>query len=289
MRFNRVWIPCTGVKIARWKYHVFVSVGVIILDKQRSLLFLAFWLLVATPLPLLAQEGREIQPEAEQLMQLANQARAAAGVQTLRWDNALAAAARKHTLRMASEGPIAHQYPGELNVSERAGLTGAHFDLIEENVAVAHSVEAIHDGWMQSKLHRENLLSPEVDSVGIAIVVSRGVLYATADYSRSVQALTREQVESRFSELIQRTGVKVLADRRLARAACTMDKGMPRSDSLSQPTFIMRWEDSDLTHLPKQLLDRLASRQYQQAAVGSCDARGNDGTFTSYRLAVLLY
>ena len=104
--------------------------GVIILDKQRSLLFLAFWLLVATPLPLLAQEGREIPPEAEQLMQLANQARAAAGVQTLRWDNALAAAARKHTLRMASEGPIAHQYPGELNVSERAGLTGAHFDLI---------------------------------------------------------------------------------------------------------------------------------------------------------------
>ena len=140
--------------------------GVIILDKQRSLLFLAFWLLVTTPLPLLAQEGREIQPEAEQLMQLANQARAAAGVQTLRWDNALAAAARKHTLRMASEGPIAHQYPGELNVSERAGLTGAHFDLIEENVAVAHSVEAIHEGWMQSKLHRENLLSPEVDSVG---------------------------------------------------------------------------------------------------------------------------
>ncbi|WP_348261367.1 CAP domain-containing protein [Telmatobacter sp. DSM 110680] len=259
------------------------------LDKRLSLLFVAFWLLIAMSLPLLAQEGREIQPEAEQLMRLANQARAAAGVPPLQWDRSLAEAARKHTLRMASEGPIAHQYPGELNVSERAGLTGAHFDLIEENVAVAHTIEAIQDGWMQSKPHRENMLSPEVDSVGIAVVASRGVLYATADFSRNVQALTQEQVESRFSELIQRTGVKVLADHRAARAACIMDKGLPGSDSLSQPAFIMRWESSDVTHLPKQLADHLASHQFQEAAVGSCDARGDDGTFTSYRLAVLLY
>lgn len=241
------------------------------------------------PLLLSAQEGREIQPEAEQLMQLANQARAAAGVPPLRWDNSLAAAARKHTLRMASEGPIAHQYPGELNVGERAGLTGAHFDLIEENVAVAHTPESIHDGWMQSKPHRENMLSPEVDSVGIAVVASRGVLYATADYSRNVEALTREQVESHFSEMIQRTGVKVMADHRAARAACIMDKGMPRTDGLSEPTFIMRWEGADVTHLPKQLVERLESRQFRDAAIGSCSAHSDDNTFTSYRVAVLLY
>jgi hypothetical protein len=260
-----------------------------ILDKRPSLLFATFWLLLAMPLPLLAQERRDLQPEAEELMRLANQARAAAGAPPLRWDNSLAEAARKHTLRMASEGPIAHQYPGELNVSERAGLTGAHFDLIEENVAVAHSPEAIHDGWMQSKPHRENMLSPEVDSVGIAVVAVRGVFYATADYSRNVQALTQEQVESRFSELIQRTGVKVLADHRAARAACVMDKGSPGADGLSQPAFIMRWKSSDLTHLPQQLVDHLASGQFQEAAIGSCNGRDDDGTFTSYRLAVLLY
>ena len=133
------------------------------------------------------------------------------------------------------------------------------------------------------------MLNPEIDRVGIAVVASRGVLYATADYARSVEALTQDQVESRFSELIQNTGVKVLADRRFARSACLMDNGMPRSDGISQPTFIMRWEGSDTTHLPKQLVDHLASRQFQQAAVGSCQARGDDGTFTSYRVAVLLY
>lgn len=54
-----------------------------------------------------------MQPEAEQIMALANQARAAVGVGPLKWDEGLAIAARKHCLCMAAEGPIAHRYPGE--------------------------------------------------------------------------------------------------------------------------------------------------------------------------------
>lgn len=260
-----------------------------ILGKHSILSLAALLLCFSSWMEAGAQERRDLQPEAKQLMVLANQARATTGAPPLRWDSALAEAALKHTLRMVAEGPIAHQYPGELNLSERAGFTGAHFDLIEENVALASTPAAIHEGWMQSKGHRENMLNPEVDSVGIAVVASRGVLYATADYSRAVQALTQAQVESRFAEMIKSAGVKVLADHAFARSACLMDNGMPKSGGVSEPTFIMRWEGSDLSHLPKQLADRLASRQFRDAAVGSCDAHGGQGTFTSYRVAVLLY
>jgi uncharacterized protein YkwD len=257
---------------------------------KHSILSLAALLLCGSALMQAGAQGRgDLQREAEQLTALANQARAAAGAPPLRWDSALAEAARKHTLRMVAEGPIAHQYPGELNVSERAGLAGAHFDLIEENVAVGPTPTEIHDGWMQSKQHRENMLNSEVDSVGIAVVASRGVLYATADYSRGVQALTQAQVESRFSELIQSAGVKVLTDHSLARAACIMDNGMPRSTGTTQATYVIRWEGSDVNQLPRQLADHLASRQFREAAVGSCDAHGDNGTFTTYRVAVLLY
>jgi uncharacterized protein YkwD len=256
---------------------------------KQSILSLAALLAIAFTVSAAAQERHDLELEAKQLMALANQARAAEGAPPLLWDEALAKAALKHTLRMVAEGPIAHQYPGELDVSERAGLAEAHFDLIEENIAFGHTLESIHDGWMHSKGHRENLLNPEVNRVGIAIVASRGELYATADYSRAVEALTQAQVESRFSELMQRSGVKVLPDHRLARAACVMNSGMPLSDGISQPTFVMRWEGADLTHLPKQLVDRLASRQFSDAAVGSCNPHGDDGTFTSYRVAVLLY
>ena len=40
---------------------------------------------------------------------------------------------------------------------------------------------------MHSPGHRSNLLSPDVDHVGVAVVAARGVLYAVADYSRAVQ------------------------------------------------------------------------------------------------------
>lgn len=230
-----------------------------------------------------------IQPAAEQLMALANRARAEVGAPPLRWDAALAEAARKHTLRMIAEGQIAHRYGGELSVSERAAQAGAHFDLIEENVAIGPTPEAIHDEWMHSKGHRENMLNPDVNRVGIAVIAGRGVLYATVDFSRGVQALSPAQVESRVAGLIAPSGVKVLADHSLARAACPMDRGLPRSATAGQPTFVMRWQDSDLSHLPKNLVDQLASGRYREAAVGSCQPSGDNDTFTGYRVAVLLY
>jgi hypothetical protein len=51
----------------------------------------------------------------------------------------------------------------------------------------------------------------------------------------------------------------------------------------------MRWQGSELTRLPQSLLDRLASGRYRRASVGSCPAQGLEGTFSAYRVAVLLY
>ncbi len=156
-----------------------------------------------------SQSGRPgtIQPEAWQIVLLANQARAAAGAGPLQWDPALAEAARQHCLRMAAEGPISHRYGGEPDVGERAGQAGAHFSLIEENVAIAPTPATIHDGWMHSPGHRENLLNPQVDRVGVAVVASRGVLYAVADYERSVPVLTQAQVEAAVARLVRARGV----------------------------------------------------------------------------------
>jgi hypothetical protein len=244
----------------------------------------------ATVTASVAQMNPDIQPDAQQLMALANQARAAAGAQPLRWDPPLAQAALKHTERMVAEGPIAHRYPGELELKERAGLAGAHFDLIEENIAIGPTPAAIHDAWMHSEGHRDNMLNPEVNRVGIAVVASRGVLYATADFSRAVQKLSDTQVEARVAALIAPRGVKILADHAIAREACEADRGLPRSATGSaEPSFVMRWQDSDLSRIPNKLIGELASGRYREAEVGSCSPEGDNGTFTAYRVAVLLY
>lgn len=236
-----------------------------------------------------SQEAANIPTAAEQLFALANQARAQAGAGRLQWDPALAAAALKHCRRMAAEGPISHRYNGELDLSARAGQAGAHFGLIEENVAVGPSASVIHDEWMNSPGHRSNLLSPEVDRVGVAVVATRGVLYAVADYSRVVESLSSAQVEARVASLIRVSGVSIVGDPSEARAACATDQGAPHSSNGLQAGFIMRWQDSDLERLPQALERRLASGQYRRAAVGSCRARGVEGSFTAYRVAVVLY
>jgi hypothetical protein len=226
---------------------------------------------------------------AEQLLALANQSRAQVGLGRLQWDPALASAAMRHCERMAVEGPIAHRYTGELDLSSRAGAAGAHFSLIEENIAVGPYASTIHQGWLDSPGHRANLLNREIDRVGIAVIAAHGVLYATADYERDVPVLSQPQVEASIASLISASGVAIGNDAGAARAICALDRGVPASERGGQPGFVMRWQDADLSHLPRPLTERLASGQYRQAVVGSCPPKSVEGAFTVYRIAVLLY
>ncbi len=233
--------------------------------------------------------GRVVPGAGEQLMALANQARAEAGAGKLQWDDSLAAAARDHCLRMAAEGPIAHRYGGEDDLSTRAGRAGAHFDLIEENVAVGATPTEIHEAWMKSPGHRANLLNRDVNRVGIAVVAVRGVLYATADYARGVETLTPAKVEAHVASLVRVSGLTILANNGLARRICAEDRGLPAVQGEAPPGFLMRWQDSDVDRLPPALTEKLSSGQYHRAAIGSCPAQDVEGKFTVYRVAVLLY
>ena len=238
-----------------------------------------------------AQRGEAVpQPaKAEQLFALANATRAQEGKGKLVWDQALAEAAMKHCLRMAAEGPISHRYGGEPDLTARAGEAGAHFSLIEENIAVGSYPGSIHQGWMNSPGHRANLLNPEIDRIGVAVVAAQGVLFAVADYTRAVAVLSPQQVESTVGGLLRENGVSVRRDATDARAACRMDHGLPALAGTATPQFVMRWQDADLSRLPPELTQRLASGRYRQAEVGSCPARSAEGAFTVYRVAVLLF
>jgi hypothetical protein len=235
------------------------------------------------------QPGHARQEDAEELFALANLSRMHAGVGPLTWDPALAAAAQKHCLLMAKEGPIAHRYGGEPSLTQRAAVQGAHFSLIEENVAVGPSADAIHEEWMHSPPHRANMLNPDVDRIGAAIIAARGTLYAVEDFSAAVQQLSIAQVEARVAGLIRVSGVAILPNPAQAREACETNQGMPPSKPGMQPLFLMRWQSSSLSELPKVLTEKLASGRYRSASVGSCRPEGPQDSFSAYRVAVLLY
>ena len=128
-----------------------------------------------------------------------------------------------------------------------------------------------------------------MDRVGVALVASRGVLYAVADYERAVPLRSQAQVEAAVAAQLQAKGLTVLRDATIARAACTMDRGFPDAKSGPQPRFVMRWQDAEMSRLPDSLVNRLATGDYRSASVGSCPPQGQQGAFTAYRVAVLLY
>jgi hypothetical protein len=231
------------------------------------------------------------QPDAAgQLLMLANQSRAQAGLPPLAWDGALAAAAMKHCERMSVAGEdLEHRYPGELDLTERAAASGAHFSLVEENIAFGQYPAQLHNAWMHSEGHRENLLNPEVDHIGIAVVARGGNIYAVADFSRITRPRSLEQIESEVANLIRSSGLSLRSDATDARRACVFDHGLPNNLRGGLPMFVMRWQSAQPEQLPSALTAHLRSGQYQQAAVGSCPARNVEGGFTQYRVAVLLY
>jgi Cysteine-rich secretory protein family len=224
--------------------------------------------------------------QAEQLLTLANQSRVSNGLGALQWDPALAAGALRHCMRMAQTGSISHRYAGEPDVTERAAHAGAHFSLIEENVAVGPYSAGIHEGWMNSPDHRANLLNSGIDRVGIAVVQRGQDLYAVADYAHDAPVLTQAQVEATVAAMLRARRIEILKDASQARAYCASSG---RFKGTNQPDLAMRWQNTDVTALPPDLVKRMASGAYSKAAVGSCPAEEVDGGFTVYRVAVLLY
>jgi uncharacterized protein YkwD len=218
------------------------------------------------------------------LLDATNRERAAAGLHALRWDDALAAAARHHAQLMVRANTLSHQLPGEPALDQRAADAGAKYAMIAENVAIGPNPEAMHDGWMHSPGHRHNILNGELTAIGIAVTRGTDGLFAVQDFSRQVVNLSLAQQEQRVVSLLRATELLAADVNEDARKSCGMDRGYTGTSVL----YLVRFEVADLDKLPDELLQRIHTRKYQKGAVGACQG-GNVGGFTRYRIAVLLY
>ncbi len=256
-------------------------------NRTVFLFFFAFFSLCAAPLSASAAGLPQPAGGAEDLLiTQANQDRVARGLPPVARDPLLSEAAAFHALEMARHGDISHEFPGEPELSERGARAGVRFSLITENVAEASDPAVIHNLWMHSPGHRANLLDPEVNVVGIAVVVSNHQVYAVEDFASTVDALSFDQQEQTVASLLSRSGIAIKSGRSIdARKTCSMETGYAGA---RRAWFVMRYTASTLSELPTELASSLGSGRYHEAAVGAC-ASEDQGSFAGYNIAVLLY
>jgi hypothetical protein len=222
---------------------------------------------------------------AAHILELTNRDRVAQGLQPLRWNASLATAAQAHAERMASERFLSHEYPGEESLGRRAEGAGAHFQAIAENIARGYSDSAIEVEWMNSVAHRQNILDPQMNSIGVGVAERGGTLFAVEDFAHAAELLPPAEIERKIGALLRRDGIDPTAPREAAAQACMSNSGYPRGGT---GKLVIRFDTPNLDELPRGVEGPLRNGEYHRASVAACGG-GREGSFTTYRVAIVLY
>lgn len=151
---------------------------------MRIVIRLAALVMVGVSAILAAQAQTGAGAAEQQLFASVNRARRAQGLPGLKWDETLAAAARRHAGVMAQHGSAEHGYAGEPSLASRVTQAGGHFVWLAENVILGRGVEVIQEEFLRSANHHANMLDSDMDSIGVGVVERGGQLFAVEDFAK---------------------------------------------------------------------------------------------------------
>jgi uncharacterized protein YkwD len=126
----------------------------------------------------------------ESLLTLTNAERAKSELSFLKKHYLVRYVARGHSLDMLKRGFFGHVNPEGLNVWERLNVAGVWYASCAENVGKTVTVTNAHRGFMESELHRKNILTEEYTHLGIGILKGAdGFLYVTQNFIEAIDTV----------------------------------------------------------------------------------------------------
>lgn len=106
----------------------------------------------------------------QQLFDLTNAARVRNGLRSLEWDDSTSITARKHSVDMALNGYFSHENQQGKSPFDRMKEDGIKFRTAGENLAYGQSSSIFaHEGLMNSKGHRDNILLDKYSHLGTGV------------------------------------------------------------------------------------------------------------------------
>lgn len=225
-----------------------------------------------------------------QLLDLTNQARAQAGLAPLQAEEGLARAARKHSALMASQNQLSHDLPGEPALPQRLASTCTlELSAEGENVGFAASVTEAHRGFMNSPHHRENLLNPDYNMVGLAVVRSGNMIYVTEDFAQTLPRRSAQQAEDLVAGSVTRSrrdaGLSHLQrgdGTAVESAACTMAQADALNPASVKGRYVVTYTSLRPEELPSSAAKPIRDGEAHSFAVGACFSRTNQNPGGAY-------
>jgi len=260
--------------------------------------------LVCSPQNLDLPSGKEDLLSLERkLFELINEERQNRGLPVLSFSPALSQLARAHSKDMASRGRISHSSTDGRSYQDRIVNEEYYFIALGENVAFSNGFQPglIHKKLMQSPGHRENILDPNFDEVGIGAVVKKNKGYfITQDFRRSPvlrdEMEVQREIQRDINDLRRKNFFVPLsflpdANHYARRCSLNMIEGrrpppLPRHFGNTQYHFITSPALEDIQPIYK---DKILDEIYETAGLGVTFGRNTKYPGGSYFITLLLF
>ncbi len=258
----------------------------------RKVLVVAVLMAAAAAMAAASTRGIPDRAAAREIFRLLNEFRAEHDQAALAWDDRLADAALDHDFLVAANKQLSHQYSGEPILTLRLAKNDIRLNRAGENLASASTVTGAHEALVASPPHRANMLSPDFNAVGIAVVRAGDTFYVVQDFAHRLAEIPTAQFEdeiaAEFDRLRARSRTAPLthaSSDMLRNAACAM----ARKDDLDAndvrvpgARHIVSFTINEAQKLPKDLTQLRTSTDLGSYTVGACFARNQsypNGTF----------
>jgi uncharacterized protein YkwD len=232
------------------------------------------------------------------LLNFANSERARAGLVPLNIDDGLVRAARLHAEQMAAKKQLSHQFSGEPSLTDRISASSSlHLSRAGENVAIATTAADAHQALMSSPPHRDNLLSPNFNAIGIGVFRSGNRLYVAQDFGLSMAIYSVQQAQELVAdsvEQLRRNASMPRLERVENDSTQSSACAMARADSLSAAAvppgaYMLRYTSIEPGTLPSNISKMIAQRGLHTYSAGTCYARTQKYPNGAYWVVLVFY
>ena len=236
-----------------------------------------------------------------ELYQALNQERAARNLPAVPVSPELVALARAHSADMARRDVLSHESETGQSYQQRLTEAGVASVASGENLSRSSTclTRLIHQSLMDSPPHRENMLNPAYDSVGIGVVDRNGEKYfVTMDFIKRVVwksrtdirtmtlgALNDARARARLAPFVLIDAASRMADQ-LAEAKASGGK-VPEAPLIGQRSSVFFVTSADLDGLVASVRD-VEVKGFGRGGIGSAFGRSPEHPAGAYVICILL-